>query len=228
MSEQKVKASKFQLPKAAIRLASEVKEACKNPNIHVDIVNENLTHLKALVIGPDDTPFQGGFFIFDIYPRENFPMDPHVVYHQTTQSRIHPNLYAAPNGKVCLSILGTWGQYEWSPLYSLQAVLVTIQGLIDNNPITNEPGHEKTKESSKDAKDYALATRMIKLRDCVIESMGRKDISDEMKDKMNKYFVKNQDKYVEEVLALPSEEVAYFHGGIKVKKNVLLAKFMKE
>ena len=54
--------------------------------------------------------------------------------------RFNPNLYR--NGKVCLSILGTWEGPAWLPSQSIASVLMSIQSLMNNNPYFNEPGHE--------------------------------------------------------------------------------------
>lgn len=56
--------------------------------------------------------------------------------------RLNPNLYE--DGKVCLSLLGTWhgkGSETWSPLSNILQVLVSIQGLVlVKNPYYNEAG----------------------------------------------------------------------------------------
>ena len=53
--------------------------------------------------------------------------------------RFNPNLYR--DGKVCLSILGTWAGPGWSPAQSLSSVLLSIQSLMNARPYHNEPGH---------------------------------------------------------------------------------------
>ncbi len=62
-----------------------------------------------------------------------------------------PNLYA--NGKVCLSILGTWSGPSWTPTQTLGSVLLSIQSLMSEKPYTNEPGFEKA-ENSRVVEDY--------------------------------------------------------------------------
>ena len=61
--------------------------------------------------------------------------------------RFNPNLYK--NGKVCLSLLGTWsgaaGEVWDASASSICQVLVSIQSLIlVNEPYFNEPGYEET------------------------------------------------------------------------------------
>ena len=50
--------------------------------------------------------------------------------------RFNPNLYR--NGKVCLSILGTWSGPGWSPVQSISSVLLSIQSLMNTKPYHNE------------------------------------------------------------------------------------------
>ena len=60
--------------------------------------------------------------------------------------RFNPNLYA--DGKVCLSLLGTWhggdASEKWDPAHSnLSQVILSIQGMIlIPDPTFNEPGYE--------------------------------------------------------------------------------------
>ena len=54
------------------------------------------TLLKCLITGPDDTPYSGGCFIFDIYFPANYPDGPPLVNLMTTGSgavRFNPNLF---------------------------------------------------------------------------------------------------------------------------------------
>ncbi len=60
--------------------------------------------------------------------------------------RFNPNLYS--DGKVCLSLLGTWrGQSgeNWDPKFStLLQVLLSIQSIIMSDDVYfNEPGYER-------------------------------------------------------------------------------------
>ena len=64
---------------------------------------------KVMIVGPVGTPYENGLFEFDIYCDETFPSDPPLVRFKTTgggRVSMNPNLY--PNGKVCLSLLGTF------------------------------------------------------------------------------------------------------------------------
>lgn len=113
------------------------------PFIYVHADEADVTKITALIIGPLDTPYAGGFFRFDIRVGPEYPMNPPKVILQTTDGgrvRFNPNLYA--DGKVCLSILGTWSGPAWSSAESLSSVLLSIQSLMCPEPYHNEPGYE--------------------------------------------------------------------------------------
>ena len=116
---------------------------------------KNIQLIQVLIIGPENTPYENGCFLFDIYIPNDYPSVPPKVNLQTTgygKVRFNPNLYN--NGKVCLSILGTWSgseQEKWNKNTStLLQVLVSIQSLIFvENPYFNEPGYEKDIHNDK-------------------------------------------------------------------------------
>lgn len=98
--------------------------------------------LRALIIGPEGTPYENGIFLFDLLLNEHYPDMPPKVHFLTTSAgkvRFNPNLYA--NGTVCLSILGTWNGPGWKAgESSIMQVLVSIQALVMvADPYYNEP-----------------------------------------------------------------------------------------
>ena len=85
-------------------------------------------------------------FLFHVYFPPSYPTDPPKVNLETTGAgsvRFNPNLYK--DGKVCLSLLGTWrghGGENWSVgVSTFIQVLVSVQSLIlVPDPYFNEPG----------------------------------------------------------------------------------------
>ena len=110
---------------------------------------------RALIIGPEDTPYAFCPLLFDIQLPDDYPFSPPKVAFVTSDgvTRFHPNLYIG--GKVCLSILGTWSGPSWASIMSLSTVLLSIQSLLESNPITNEPGWEKYTLADEKAARYA-------------------------------------------------------------------------
>ena len=93
--------------------------------------------------------------------------------------RFNPNLYK--DGKVCLSLLGTWqgGKGEtWDPAVStMLQVIVSIQSLIlCPRPYFNEPGFERligTPEGRSKSDQYDAAVVENTLRWAMIESLKK-------------------------------------------------------
>ena len=118
-------------------------------SVYVRYDPNNIRNIKALIVGPKDTPYENGCYVFDIFIPNQYPNSPPKVNLQTTGGgsvRFNPNLYNS--GKVCLSLLGTWsgsGGEKWNADTStLLQVLVSIQSLIlVENPYFNEPGYER-------------------------------------------------------------------------------------
>ena len=103
--------------------------------------------LRVLILGPETSPYGNGCFFFDISLGSSYPHKPPRVKYLTTgggKYRFNPNLYQ--DGKVCLSLLGTWSGPGWQPGEStLLQVLVSIQSLIlVDDPYFNEPGYQKS------------------------------------------------------------------------------------
>jgi ubiquitin-protein ligase len=115
----------------------------------------NLRSGRAMIIGPPDTPYEGCPLVFQFALPGNYPFDPPAVQILTSDgtTRFHPNLYV--QGKVCLSILGTWTGPKWSAVMTISTVLSSIQSLLEANPLTNEPGYEKFTLEDARAKGYA-------------------------------------------------------------------------
>lgn len=136
------------------RLASEYVSLQSGLPVHYEssiyvVSDENNTRcMRALITGPEDTPYESGVFIFDIYITDEYPKTPpKMVLVNTGDIRFNPNLYK--NGKVCLSLLGTWrgsAGEEWNKDTStLQQLLISVQSqILTDAPVFNEPGHEKS------------------------------------------------------------------------------------
>lgn len=138
--------------------------------------------LRCVIIGPHDTPYSGGVFVFDIFFPHNFPREPPLVNLMTTGGgsvRFNPNLYNS--GKVCLSILGTWpgaAGEGWDPKIStLYQVLISIQSLIlVPDPYFNEPGFQRsmhTPEGKAAAFEYAEQRRVATIRWAMVDILAK-------------------------------------------------------
>ncbi|XP_044500026.1 ubiquitin-conjugating enzyme E2 2-like [Mangifera indica] len=89
--------------------------------------DNNIMLWNAVILGPHDTPWNGGTFKLTLQFTEDYPHEPPAV--RFVSRMFHPNIHA--DGSICLDIL----QNQWSPVYSVAAVLTSIQSLLgDPNP----------------------------------------------------------------------------------------------
>ena len=73
-------------------------------------------YMRAVITGPSGSPYEAGVFVFDFFFPLDYPQVPPKVTFLTTGGgsvRFNPNLYA--DGKVCLSLLGTYDGPRWMP-----------------------------------------------------------------------------------------------------------------
>ncbi|KAJ3296463.1 hypothetical protein HK104_001602 [Borealophlyctis nickersoniae] len=143
--------------------------------ILVRVFEDRIDLLRVLMVGPEGTPYDNGLFLFDVSLPNDYPQSPPcklaVYFHSWTNGmgRLNPNLYE--DGKVCLSLLGTWqgkGCETWSPLSNILQVLVSIQGLVlVRHPYYNEAGYDRqlgTSEGSTNAILYNERTYLLTLK----------------------------------------------------------------
>ena len=144
------------------RLINDIKDLIVNPlsndGIYYIHDEQNMLQGFALIIGPSDTIYADGFFLFKFKIPPNYPFSPPIVtFHtQGDNIRFNPNLYR--NGKVCLSILNTWKGEQWTSCQTLRSVLLTLVTLFHNKPLLNEPGLTET------YRDYKSYNKIIKFQ----------------------------------------------------------------
>lgn len=130
------------------RLVKDVKELVTNPltthGIYYIHNEDNILNGKALIIGPSETPYENGYYLFDFEYPANYPHSPPEVKYRTNDgnTRFNPNLYT--QGKVCLSILNTWQGDQWTGCQTISSTLLAICSILNNEPLLNEPGISKT------------------------------------------------------------------------------------
>ena len=141
------------------RLLKDVKQIIKNPltenGIHYIHDDQDMLKGYALIIGPEDTPYFGGYYFFQFDYPVDYPYSPPKVTFLTNGRgvRFNPNLYKC--GKVCVSILNTWHGDQWSACQTTTTILLTLCTLFSKDPLLNEPGVHKTHP------DFDKYTRII-------------------------------------------------------------------
>jgi ubiquitin-protein ligase len=194
--------------KTIIRIMSELSSLKKDLPINWDssviirIIPTNTNLLSFIISGPKDTPYHNGLFEFHAYFPDNYPSSiPQVLINTTdgNKVRFNPNLYA--NGKVCLSLLGTWHAEKgesWIPeISTFFQVIISIQSLIlVDEPYFNEPGYESTSNTPNGKKQSALYNDNIRYETVRVAMIGM------LKNKPVSY-----EKFIEEHFKLKKNDI---------------------
>ena len=130
------------------RLVKDIKQVLKSDiskdGIYYKHDETNMLLGYALIIGPPDTPYEFGNFLFRFDFPIDYPYSPPKASYLTNdgKTRFHPNLYK--NEKVCLSLLNTWKGEGWTSCQTIMSILLTLQSIMDNKPLIHEPGLTET------------------------------------------------------------------------------------
>ncbi|KAL8714385.1 MAG: hypothetical protein Q9220_001718 [cf. Caloplaca sp. 1 TL-2023] len=164
---------------AILRITREISDVQRTGDLSLAVAccDADVRNVKALIMGPAETPYEFGFFQFDLKFPKGYPEVAPAVTALTTNGgrcRFNPNIYSG--GKVCLSILGTWrgeSGEQWSSAQGLESVLISIQSLMSSNPYENEPGFENanSSEDKNNQAKYVAKIRHETLRLAVVQPL---------------------------------------------------------
>ncbi|PNH10471.1 Ubiquitin-conjugating enzyme E2 36 [Tetrabaena socialis] len=119
------------------------------PGISASPSEENLRYFNVMILGPQQSPYEGGVFKLELFLPEDYPMAPPKVRFLT--KIYHPNIDKL--GRICLDIL----KDKWSPALQIRTVLLSIQALL-SAPNPDDPLAENVAKHWKDAEKEAIAT----------------------------------------------------------------------
>uniref|UniRef100_A0A8C9TX91 E2 ubiquitin-conjugating enzyme n=1 Tax=Scleropages formosus TaxID=113540 RepID=A0A8C9TX91_SCLFO len=97
----------------SVKTALELNDLARDPPAQCSAgpVGDDMFHWQATIMGPNDSPYQGGVFFLTIHFPTDYPFKPPKVAFTT---RIyHPNINS--NGSICLDILRS----QWSPALTI-------------------------------------------------------------------------------------------------------------
>ncbi|KAH8386861.1 hypothetical protein KR093_003081 [Drosophila rubida] len=121
---------------SVVRIKRELAEVLQGEEVRqglikIELVNDSWTELRGEIIGPLDTPYEGGRFALEIKVPEEYPFGPPKVRFTT---RIwHPNI-SFVSGTICKDIL----KVNWAAAMTLRTILLSLQGLL-SAPEPDEP-----------------------------------------------------------------------------------------
>lgn len=165
--------------------------------IYVQASEKQQDRLRAFIIGPLGTPYEDVLFVFDILMSDEYPLQPPYVRFHSYGRRLNPNLYE--DGKVCLSILGTWdgnGVENWDAKNSnLLRVLVSLQALVFvDEPYYNEAGYQKqrgTVEGQINSRTYSETALLLSLRHIISSLANSETLPKESASIFKKHYLEN-------------------------------------
>ncbi|KAK9360763.1 ubiquitin-conjugating enzyme/RWD-like protein [Lipomyces starkeyi] len=149
-------------------LRRQLREISRNgiPGISAGLVDDNIYQWEVLLIGPDDTLYEGGFFKARLSFPEEYPLQPPKMRFETAMW--HPNVYQ--DGNVCISILHPPGEdkygYEdagerWLPVHSPETILLSVIAML-SSPNPDSPANiDAARELREDYPTFKKRVRKL-------------------------------------------------------------------
>jgi len=119
--------------------------------VSIGFKDDDIYRWDVTLMGPKDSPYEGGIFKCKMEFPENFPLYPPTFIFDT--KIYHPNVYN--DGKVCISILhppgdDKWGyekaEERWRPVHSVNSIILSIISLLsgpnDESPANIDAGKD--------------------------------------------------------------------------------------
>ena len=92
--------------------------------------------ITATIIGPEKTPFYGGFYKLKIEFTSSFPTSAPNVFFET--KIFHPNVYS--DGKICIEVINSWNSNH-SVIDILESVYLLLVKPNEDSPANSEAGN---------------------------------------------------------------------------------------
>ena len=114
------------------RLQSELKELNTETSkyFRVKQVGDSMINWIAVIMGPENTPYEGGLFHLDIILPENYPFKPPTITFVT--KIFHPNI--SYTGEICMDLL----KESWSPVLTISSLILSLISML-NDPNLDDP-----------------------------------------------------------------------------------------
>ena len=136
------------------RITKELNDYNKYPPQNIStgpISNDNLFKWEATIIGPEDSPYEGGIFFLNIHFPTDYPSKPPKIIFTT--KIYHPNIYH--DGSISLDIL----KDQWCPALTITKTLLSISALLSNPNPDNPINYEAAQLSKLNKYEYYKKAR---------------------------------------------------------------------
>ncbi|XP_041995546.1 ubiquitin-conjugating enzyme E2 36-like [Salvia splendens] len=126
------------------------------PGISASPSEDNMRYFNVIILGPSQSPYEGGVFKLELFLPEDYPMAPPKVRFLT--KIYHPNVDKL--GRICLDIL----KDKWSPALQIRTVLLSIQALVSapnpDDPLSDNVAKHWTANESEAVETAKEWTRL--------------------------------------------------------------------
>ena len=162
---------------AIARLRNEMRDLTQNEDsgFSVGLLNDNWFHWTVSFPGPQETPYEGGFYIAKLRFPTDYPNSPPDMTFETEMW--HPNVYV--DGRVCISILHPPGDdvfnpnetsaERWRPILGVEAILLSVMSML-NDPNIDSPANIDAAIQFRDDR-HSYLRRVRRLAQKSVESL---------------------------------------------------------
>lgn len=181
--------SKSLRPRELKRLEKELQDIralAKDSSVSADAVENNLTHWKGHLKGPEGTPYVGGSYYIDIQIPADYPYNPPKMKFDT--KIWHPNI-SSQTGAICLDVLGK----EWSPALTIRTALLSIQAML-SAPEPDDPQDAEVAEQYKKNRELFNQTAKYWTETFAQEAAQKSGMEEKITNLVNMGFDKAQAK----------------------------------
>lgn len=119
----------------------------------ITLVNDDIFNWECHIIGPPDSPYQGGMFVLKMEFPTQYPFKPPKLSFNTKV--YHPSVQLE-SGDVCQDVIGQWGP-TLNAKHCLTVIYSMLQSPESDHPLEEEIAQQlrdKPKEFEKMAKKY--------------------------------------------------------------------------
>jgi len=188
------------------------------------------THYYQLLMGPENSPYEYGFYVFKGQFPDNYPFKPMTMKSLTQGGNVrkHPNFYVC--GKCCFSFLGTWSGPPWTPCQNSKNVAMSMRSVMTKYPLENEPGWENVNSRRTSHEQYAKLIAYFNVKHAVADIVSNIDTQfTYFKEPIIKNFIKNYQKYIDIITNIDLKDLCehkspVYSFSIQVDKKALIQK----